>query len=151
MPLDMKDRFDKIMALAMDPGAHDGEAQAAFAMLRKLVRQYPSLTMPPQPPLPAPSQAPPSPTESNREWRLTKLPSFWLTITVGNLSERAYLLGLRSKFVFDYSEQPTAVDIRCDGPENACRAFDDFLAAIIEWTNTQPADPTMKNFQQSTR
>jgi hypothetical protein len=29
-----KTRFDKIMALAVDPGATDGEAQAALLMLR---------------------------------------------------------------------------------------------------------------------
>ena len=38
MPAD-KDRFDKIFALAIDPGAHEGEAQAAFLKLRELVRE----------------------------------------------------------------------------------------------------------------
>jgi hypothetical protein len=132
-----KERFDKIMALAIDPGAHEGEALAAFSMLRKFARENPSLTAPPTPP-----PAAPPPVSSSIEWRLTKLPPFWMPITVSNLSEQAYSLGLRSKFVFDFKQIPAAVDIRCDGPEAACKAFSAYLTALIEWTNTQPTDPT---------
>jgi hypothetical protein len=80
--------------------------------------------------------------DTARQWRITKLPPFWLPITVSNLSERAFQLGLRSKFVHDFNEYPAAVTIRCEGAEEACQKFEASLEATIEWTNAQPPDPS---------
>jgi hypothetical protein len=90
-------RFHKILTLAVNPSAQEGEAQAAFGKLRELVRQHPHLSAPPQPPempLPVPVKA----EDHTVQWRLTKISPFWFPITFDNLSGQAYGLGLRSKF-----------------------------------------------------
>jgi hypothetical protein len=50
-----KDRFGKILALAVDAGAHDGEAVAALYRLREMVKRDPTLAEPPPPPDPVSS------------------------------------------------------------------------------------------------
>ena len=67
-----------------------------------LVRQNPALTAPPPPP-PMPQPVPVKEEEASTQWRLTKLPPFWLPITISNLSEQAFALGLRSKLVYDFT------------------------------------------------
>jgi hypothetical protein len=62
----------------------------------------------------------------------------WLNVFVGSLSQEAYGLCLRSKFSFDFSVIPTAVDIRCDGPKVACDAFDLHLNWLAGFINSQP-------------
>ena len=39
-----KERFEKVLALAIDPGAYEGEAIAAFRKARELAKRNPSLT-----------------------------------------------------------------------------------------------------------
>lgn len=133
-------RFHKILALAVNPAAKDGEAQAAFAKLRDLVKQNPAVTAPPPPP-PMPEPVAVKEEETSTEWRLTNLPPFWLPITASNLSEQAFALGLRSKIVYDFKVVPTAIDILCVGSPKACESFNVYLKFLIDYTNTQPANP----------
>jgi hypothetical protein len=130
-------RFHKILALAVNPAAPQGEALAAFDRLRDLVRRNPHLTAPP----PMPPPVPPEPKDSISEWRLTHIPPFWLPITIDNLSGQAYRLGLRSKFACDFSVSPTALTVTSTGPAAACQKFGELLSNLIDHVNTQPAKP----------
>jgi hypothetical protein len=131
-----KERFDKVLAIAINPGAYEGEAIAALHKARELVKKHPSLAHPrPAPPAPAPKRAPPG--DDALEILVTHISPFWLNIFLNNLSEQAYGLGLKSKLVCDF-KTPHAVDIRCDGPKKACEAFKAHLSWLIDYINSQP-------------
>jgi hypothetical protein len=134
-----RDRFDKIMAVAVNPGAYEDEAVAALRKARELVKQDPSLAHPSPPP--AAPVVPKPPPDHSVEYRVTHISPFWINIFVGSLSEQAYGLGLRSKFSFDFGVTPTAVDVRCDGAKSACDAFKAHLDWLIEHINSQPPKP----------
>ena len=127
-----KQLFDKIMALAMDPGATDGEALTALSVLRKLVRRNPELSL-------SPPQA--RTEDASVDYRVTGVAPFWLTIMIDSLSEEAYRLGLRSRFTFDYSRTPIAFSVRCDGEPKACEAFSSHVEWLVSYVNTQPREP----------
>jgi hypothetical protein len=132
-----RDRFEKIMAVAVNPGAYEGEAIAALRKARELVKQDPSLGHPV-----LPTEIPPkTPDDHSFETRLTNVSSYWQDILVGSLSAEAYGLGLRSKFGFDFKISPTALDVRCDGPKEACDAFKAHLEWVIAYINAQPPKP----------
>jgi hypothetical protein len=122
--------FDKVLAVAVNPGAYETEAIAALRKARELVKQDPSLAHPPS--LPKPS----SPSEMSFQVTLTNVTPFWLRIVLNNLSEQAYGLGLRSKMVCDF-ETPTAVNVRCDGSRQACKAFQEHLNLVLNHINSQ--------------
>jgi len=129
--------FQKILTLAVNPSALEGEAQAAFGKLRELARQNPHLaTLPTPPPMPPPVTRHPEDTTS--QWRLVKIPPYWLSITVDNLSGQSYNLGLRSRFSFDFLETPTALEITCTGSKESCDCFGQALAFLINYINSQP-------------
>jgi hypothetical protein len=131
-----RERFDKIMAVAVNPGAYEDEAVAALRKARELVKQNPSLAHPP--PAPIAPIVPKPPPDHSVEYRVTHISPFWMNIFIGSLSEQAYGLGLRSKFSFDFGVIPTAVDVRCDGPIAGCGAFKAHLDWLIEYINSQP-------------
>ena len=137
---DSNARFQKILTLAVNPAAQEGEAQAAFGKLRELVRLNPHLTAPPPfPPMPAPVGI--KADDSTLQWRLSRIPSFWLVIVIDNLSGQAYNLGLRNRVSCDFSENPTALDITCTGSKDACESFSQALAFLINYINSQPQKP----------
>jgi hypothetical protein len=119
--------FDKVLAVAVNPGAYETEAIAALRKARELVKEDPSLAHPP--PLPKPS-------EMSFQVTLTNVSPFWLRIVLNNLSEQAYGLGLRSKMVCDF-KTPTAVNVRCDGSRQACKAFQEHLNLVLDHINAQ--------------
>jgi hypothetical protein len=129
-------KIEKMLAVAISPGAYEEEAIAALRKAREIVKQNPLLAHPePPPPPPVPTVLPP---DHSIEYRVTNINPFWTNILVGSLSQEAYGLGLRSKFVFDFSVTPTALDIRCDGPAVGCNAFKAHLEWIIGYINAQP-------------
>jgi hypothetical protein len=65
---------------------------------------------------------------------------FGLNIFLNSLSAEAYGLGLKSKLVCDFNEVPYPVDIRCDGPKEACDAFKAHLSWLIDHINSKPRD-----------
>ena len=131
-----RERYDKVIAIAVNPGAYEGEAIAALRKAGQLVKQDPSLAHPPPPPA-APPPKPSPPGEASYECRITKIPPFWLNIFLNKLSEEAYGLGLKSKLVCDFSEMPTAVDVRCDGLKPTCDEFGAHVTWLIGYINSQ--------------
>jgi hypothetical protein len=134
--MENRKRIEKILAVAINPGAFEQEAIAALRKAREIVKQDPSLAHPaPPPPAPAPAVLPP---DHSIEYRVTNVTPFWMNILIDSLSQAAYGLGLRSKFAFDFGVTPTAVDIRCDGPAAGCDGFKAHLEWIIGYINAQP-------------
>jgi hypothetical protein len=137
-----KNSFHKILALAVNPGAPDGEAQAALGKLRELVRQNPSLTMPPAPP-PMPAPPPPKPPNDSYSTKITYVGSFWFLIVLNSLSEKAFNLGLQYQLTSDplISKTPMTIQVRYDGPPYECQAFGVHINWLIDYINSQPPQP----------
>ena len=136
------DRFEKILALAVDPGAYEGEAIAALRRAYEMVQRNPSLAS--QSPPISPKPPPVSPQEASVAIKVTNITAFWFLIFVNSISQEAYGLGLKSKFVCDplMVQAPMVVDIRCDGPQKACDAFRAHLNWLIDYINSHPQPTT---------
>jgi hypothetical protein len=131
-----RDRFDKIIAIAVNPGAYEEEAIAALLKARQLTKENPSLAYPPYSP-----PVKPSPSEASKQFTITKIKPFWLNIIADNISSMAYGLGLKSKISYDFKQRPVALSIRCDGTLEACNALEAQLHWLIDYVNSQPAQP----------
>ena len=131
-----RDRLEKVIAVALNPGAYEEEAITALRKARELVRQDPELAHSPPPP-PSPLE-PPSPVEHSLDFEVTKIPPYWINIFTNNVSEAAYGLGLKSKIVVELEAAPRVIQIRCDGPKQACAVFEAHLNWLITYINTQP-------------
>jgi Protein of unknown function (DUF2786) len=134
---DNRERLQKVLAVAISPGAYETEAIAALTMARQLVSKHPHLAHLPD--APAPKPAPPE--DASLEMRLKGVRPFWMKIALNLLSQQAYGLGLKSKLVCDFRETPNALDIRCDGPQEACDAFRRYVYFLIDHINAQPSRP----------
>src|SRR5215475_16120308 len=135
--LDRK-HIEKIIAVALSPGAYEEEAVAALRKAREIVKKNPTLAHPEPPSPQRPPSTPPPKPEHSIEYRVSRITQFWLGIFLSNLSQKAYGLGLRSKFSCDFTEIPTAVDLRCDGSKEACDLFVEHLHCLINHINSQP-------------
>jgi hypothetical protein len=124
--------FDKVLAVAVNPGAYETEAIAALRKARELVKQDPSLGHLPSAPLAKPS----SQIEMSFQVTLTNVTPFWSKILLNNLSGQAYGLGLKGKMVCDF-KTPATVDVRCDGSKQACKAFQEHLNLVLDHINSQ--------------
>jgi hypothetical protein len=133
-----QDRFRKILALAVDPGAYEGEAVAALRRAFEMVQRNPSLGDQPPPINPKPPPAPPN--DASIAIKVTNVAGFWFHIFLNSISEEAYGLGLKSKIVCDplVTQTPMTVEIRCDGPKKACDAFQAHLTWLIDYINSHP-------------
>jgi hypothetical protein len=129
---DDRDRFHKVLAIAINPGAPEGEATAALHRARELVKKDPSLAHP----APMPAAAIPDHIISNI--KVTNIPYLWLSVLLSGASEQAYDLGLRIRMSCDFTQALTAVDIKCDGPENTIALFDAYLGRLIVIINKPP-------------
>jgi hypothetical protein len=129
-------QIDKIIAVALNPGAYEQEAVAALRRAREIVKNNPQLAHPDSPPPPKLPSTPPPKPEHSIEYKVSKVTLFWAPIVLSNLSEKAYGLGLRSKFSCDFAEE--WVDIRCDGPKEACDLFVVHLQWLINHINSNP-------------
>ena len=132
---DKRDKFEKILAVAINPGAYEDEAIAALRKARELVQTDPTLAHrePPAPPVI-------SPPEASYAARITNIQSDWLNVVINSLSQEAYGLGLRSKITCDFSVLPYAVEVRCDGDRQACDKFKAHVAWVIEFVNKKVAE-----------
>jgi hypothetical protein len=128
-----RDRFDKIIAIAVNPGAYEEEAIAALLKARQLAKENPSLAHPPYSP-----PVKPSPPEASKQFAITKIPPFWLNILASNISNMAYGLGLKSKISYDFKQRPVALSIRCDGTLAACNALEAHIHWLIIYVNSRP-------------
>src|SRR5258706_4973908 len=98
-----KDRLDKVLAVAINPGAFEQEAVAALHKARELVKRDPNLAFDLQ-----------SADEASFEVEISGVSQFWLPIVLNTLSEQAYVLSLKSKIICDFST-PTTLRVKCDG------------------------------------
>jgi hypothetical protein len=131
-----RDRFDKIIAIAVNPGAYEEEAIAALLKARQLAKENPSLAYPP-----SSSPVKPAACEASKQFTLTKIPPFWLNILADSISNMAYGLGLRSKISYDFKQRPVALSIRCDGTLAACNALETHIHWLIDYVNSPPPQP----------
>jgi hypothetical protein len=129
-------RFNKVLAVAINPGSYEQEAIAALRKARDLVKTDPTLAHPPPLPPAAVIKGTPS-DQSSIESKVTNITRFWLPIFLSNLSEQAYGLNLKSKLSCDFSVVPTTVSIRCDGSKKGCEAFQAHLNWLVKHINSQ--------------
>ncbi len=130
-----KDRLDKVLAIAINPGAYEQEAVAALRKARELIKKDPNLTFDLQSMsclLPWLDPA----DEACFEIEISGVSEFWLPILLNNLSEKAYVLRLRSKFICDFAT-PTTVHVKCDGRQTACQAFREHLDSLTNYINSR--------------
>ena len=129
-----KDRalLEKVLALAINPGAVEGEAIAALNRARELVKRNPALAHPP-PQTPTPAHQPPP--QATFKVRITSVHPDWVLILVGLLSKQAYEWDLKSKIEFDFSASLTAIDVVCDGSRSACAAFEKHVEWCVTYIN----------------
>jgi hypothetical protein len=130
-----KDRLDKVLAVAISPGAYEQEAVAALHKARELVKKEPNLAfdLPSAScPLPRPDPA----DEASFEVEISGVSEFWLPIVLNTLSEQAYVLRLKSRFICDFAT-PTTVRVKCDGRETACEAFKEHLDSLVEYIHSR--------------
>jgi hypothetical protein len=134
-----KGRLDKVLAVAINPGAYEQEAVAALHKARELVKRDPHLAFDlpsgryPLPPLD-------SADEVSFEAEINGVSEFWLPILLNALSEQAYDLGLKSKIIGDLAT-PTTVHVKCDGRETACEAFKEHLDSLTEYIRSRRCEP----------
>jgi hypothetical protein len=132
---DDRERFDKVWTLAVNPGALEGEALAAFAKMRALVKANPFLAHPPKS-----SQSTPPPAyqpQATYAARITNVHPHWTLILVELLSKRAFELGLRAQITFDFSETLTAVKIHCEGSRLSSSEFEQHVDWCIRYINSK--------------
>jgi hypothetical protein len=133
-----RDRFDKIIAIAVNPATYEEEAITALRKARELVKEDRALAHPAPPPPPAPE--PPEPLYYFQV-EITNIPPDWLAVVAHSLSKAAYELGLKSKIEYDFSDTPAALNVRADGSEEACRAFESHFICLMDFVNAQPRQP----------
>jgi Protein of unknown function (DUF2786) len=127
---DDRSRLQKVLAVAINPGAVEGEAIAALRRARELVKQNPALAHPPAPPSsqPQPPERVAAPEATFRA-NITSVHPDWTLILVGRLLKEAYDLDLKHKVEFDFSRPLTGVLVTCEGSQSACESF----SAQVEW------------------
>ena len=135
-----KDRLDKVLAVAINPGAFEQEAVAALHKARELVKREPNLAfdLPSTSCRPLPWLDPAD--EASFEIEINGVSEFWLPILLNALSEQAYDLGLKSKIIGDLAT-PTTVHVKCDGRETACEAFKEHLDSLTEYIRSRRCEP----------
>jgi len=134
-----RDRLQKVLSLAINPGAIEGEAVAALHRARELVKQNPSLAHPPVPPASPPFQPPPP--QATFKVSITSVHPDWILILVGFLSKTAYELELKHKIEFDFSQTLTAVNVICDGSQTSCASFEKQVEWCIRYINEELKKP----------
>jgi hypothetical protein len=133
-----RDRFDKIIAIAVNPATYEEEAITALRKARELVKEDRALAHPAPPPPPDPG--PPEP-RYYFQVEITNIPSDWLTLVAHSLSKEAYELGLKSKIEYDFSDAPLSLNVRADGSKEACHAFAAHFTCLIDFVNAQQRQP----------
>jgi hypothetical protein len=135
-----RERLEKVLAIAINPGAIEYEAIAALKRARDLVKQNPSLAHPPASSAPPLQQHTPQGHAAFRT-RITTVHPNWLLILVELLSKRAYDLELKYQISFDFKKLPTAVHVVYEGSRGACHAFDNTVEWAVDYINQQLTKP----------
>jgi hypothetical protein len=132
-----RERFDKIIAIAVNPATYEEEAITALRKARELVKEDRALAHP------APAPPPPPPPQQNYCFQvdITNIPPDWVTLVAHSLSKEAYGLGLKSKIEYDFSDVPLSLNVRADGSKEACKAFEKHFSWLIDFVNAQQRQP----------
>jgi hypothetical protein len=131
---DDRERFTKILALAMHPETMATEALAAFYRARELAKASPSLAHRPSEFAPALRQP-----RQGRLYgvRITSVRQDRVLILLALLSKRAYELDLRYQISFDYGDSPTAIDLVWSGPDVDCKALRWTVECAVNYINVK--------------
>jgi hypothetical protein len=130
-------RFQKILAVAVNPGALEGEAMAALQRARELVKRNPELAHPPPPPTPAVNK-PQTEPEASYTGTIRHIHPDWLLIVVDLLSKRGHALGLKYRIGFDFTQSPFGLQLEYEGSQRACEGFAWSLNWVVSYINEQP-------------
>ena len=137
-----RDRFDKIIAIAVNPATYEEEAITALRKARELVKENRALAHPAPPPEPLPPPPEPAPKPNYYfQVEITNIPPDWLTLVAHSLSKEAYGLGLKSKVEYDFSDTPLALNVRADGSKEACKAFEKQFTLLVDFINSHQQRP----------
>jgi hypothetical protein len=134
-----RDRFDKIIAIAVNPATYEEEAITALRKARELVKEDRALAHPAPPPPPPPPE--PAQPDYSFHVEITNIAPDWLTLVAHMLSKEAYGLGLKSKIEYDFTDTPPALNVRADGSMQACSAFETHFTSLIDFVNSQQSQP----------
>src|ERR1043166_4915983 len=135
-----RDRFDKIIAIAVNPATYEEEAITALRKARELVKEDRAVAHP--------AASPPEPNYCFQV-AITNIPPDWITLVAHSLSKEAYGLGLKSKIEYDFSDTPLALNVRADGCKDACSAFEKHFTRLMDFVNSQEHQPktcTVRSF-----
>jgi hypothetical protein len=129
---DDRERFTKVLALAMHPETMATEALAAFHRARELAKANPALAHPPSEPGTALRQ----PCQGKVYLaRVTSVRQDRILTLLGLFSKRAYELDLRYQIKFDYENSLTRVDLVWSGPERDCKGLARTVECVINYIN----------------
>jgi hypothetical protein len=131
---DDRERFTKILAVAMHPETMATEALAAFYRARELAKASPSLAHRPSELAPALRQ--PSQGRVYRA-RITSVRQDRVLILLALLSKRAYELDLKYQISFDYGDSPTAIDLVWRGPDMECKGLQWTVECAVNYINVK--------------
>jgi hypothetical protein len=131
---DDRERFTKVLALAMHPETMATEALAAFHRARELAKANPSLAHPPSEPAPALRQ--PCQGRVYRA-RITSVRQDRVLLLLELLSKRAYELDLKYHIGFDHGCSPTAIDLVWSGPDKDCKGLQWTVECAINCINVK--------------
>ena len=127
---DDRERFDKVIAVAINPGAYENEAIVALRKARELVRKDPTLAHPA-----SKISAVAPPDDTSVVIKVTKVPLSWLSVLLSSLSEQAYDYGLKIKMTCDFTEVLASVTVTFDGPKERCADLEAYLTRLIVLIN----------------
>ena len=132
-------KLDKIIAVAVNPGAYEEEAITALRKARALVQENPSLAHP-EPVAPPPKSQPAQ--DYSYQTQITNISALRLPVIMTGLSAEAYGLGLKSKLELEFVEGATRyiLNVRVDGPKLGCETFDRYVKGLIEFHNNYHID-----------
>jgi hypothetical protein len=129
---DDRERFTKVLALAMHPETMATEALAAFHRARELAKVNPALAHAPSEPGTALRQ--PCQGKVYRA-RVTSVRQDRILTLLGLFAKRAYELDLRYQIKFDYENSLTRVDLVWSGPERDCKGLARTVECVINYIN----------------
>ena len=129
---DDRERFTKVLTLAMHPETIATEALAAFHRARELAKANPALAHPPSEPATALRQP-----RQGRVYRahITSVRQDRILILLGLFSKRAYELDLKYQINFDYGNSLTKMDLVWSGPDKECKGLARTVECVINYIN----------------
>ena len=130
--VDDRERFTKVLALAIHPETIAAEALAAFHRARELAKANPSLAHPPSEPAAALGQ--PCQGKVYRA-HVTSVRQDRILTLLGLFSKRACELDLKYQINFDYGNSLTKINLAWSGPDKDCEGLAHTVECAINYIN----------------